>query len=400
MVNRKMLQKDFTKELLDLKEVMIKNLNIFDDRIILQIEYPNRPHPCPRCGYVTSIVHDYRLQRVNDIPIQGKAMIIDYQKRRYRCPACSKRFFEKQPLVPKYHRLTSRFVHYLLTLLHEKRSMKDIAVSNHVSATKIMHLLKIIGFEKPKSLPTVLSIDEFKGNTGDKKFQCILTDPVHKRITDILPGRESHLIVDYLKDFKDRSKVQFVVMDMNKAYLDIARTFFPKAKIIIDRFHVARYNTWAFENVRRREQSRLDPSLRKYFKRSRKLLLCRMNSLSDENKQAVNVMLGLASGLVDAYLLKEKFYWFMDAKNSDEGNIRLKEFLIFSKQLDVPEYAPCVRMLSNWKEYILHAFDYPYSNGYTEGVNNKIKVLKRIAFGFRNFENFRKRIFLATSKAG
>ena len=278
--------------------------------------------------------------------------------------------------------------------------MKDIANSNDVSSTKVINMLKLLSFEKPMCLPTVLSIDEFRGNAGDKKFQCILTDPVHKRIVDILPGRESHYIIDYLKGFNNRDKVKFFVMDMNKAYLGIAKTFFPKATIIIDRFHVARYNTWAFENVRRREQGRLDSSLRKYFKRSRKLLLCRMSSLSDENKQAVNVMLGLAPGLVDAYLLKEKFYFFMDAQNSYDAQKRLKEFFIFAKQLNVSEYDTCVRMLTNWKDYILNSFDHHYSNGYTEGVNNKIKVLKRVAFGFRNFENFRKRIFLAMTLAG
>ena len=278
--------------------------------------------------------------------------------------------------------------------------MKDIASSNNVSSTKVISMLNLLSCEKPKSLPSVLSIDEFRGNAGDKKFQCILTDPAHKRIVDILPGRESHYITDYLKTFNNRDKVKFFVMDMNKAYLDIAKTFFPKATIIIDRFHIARYNTWAFENVRRREQGRLDPSLRKYFKRSRKLLLCRMSMLSDESKQAVNVMLGLAPGLVDAYLIKEKFYFFMDAQNSHEAQRRLKEFLLFAKQLKIPEYQPCMRMLTNWNEYILNSFDYHYSNGYTEGVNNKIKVIKRVAFGFRNFENFRKRIFLAMSQAG
>lgn len=400
MVVRKMLQNDFTKELLDLKDVNIKNLTEIDGEISLHIEYPNRPHECPGCGYITSIVHDYRKQKLKDIPFQGKSMLIHYRKRRYRCPSCGKRFFEKQPLVPRYHRLTSRFAYYLLTLTKEKRSMKDIAKSNYISTTKMMNMLKLISCDKPKSLPSVLSIDEFRGNAGCKKFQCILTDPVHKRLVEILPGRETHDITGFFRQYSDRSKVQFVIMDMNKTYLSIAKAFFPKAKVIIDRFHVVRYNTWAFENVRRREQSKLDSSLRKYFKRSRKLLLSRMAALSDENKQAVNVMLELAPGLVDAYLLKEKFYWFMDAKNAVEANIRLKEFFIFAKQFDIPEFRSCVRMLANWKEYILNAFDYPYSNGYTEGINNKIKVLKRIAFGFRNFENFRKRIFLISAKSG
>ena len=393
-----MLQRDFTKVLLDLKDVKIKECQVADNKICIDIEYDAKPHSCPACGYVTSIVHDYRLQKVRDIPIHGNQTIINYRKRRYRCPLCNKRFFEKQSLVPRYHQFTNRFAYYLLTLLKEKRSMTDIAKSQHVSNTKIINLLKLIGFERPSKLPTVLSIDEFKGNAGHKKFQCILTDPVHKRIVDILPGRESHYLTEYFKAFRNRNSVKFFVMDMNRAYLDIAKAFFPKATVIIDRFHVVRYNTWAFENARRKAQSRLVPSLRKYFKRSRKLLLSRMESLSQENKDAVSVMLGLAPELTDAYLLKEKFYAFSDAKGSHEARDKLKEFFIFAQQLDIPEYAPCVTMLTNWKQYILNSFDYPYSNGYTEGINNKIKVIKRIAFGFRSFDILRKRVLLESTK--
>jgi transposase len=264
----------------------------------------------------------------------------------------------------------------------------------------MMSLLKLISYDKPKSLPTVLSIDEFKGNAGSRKFQCILTDPVHKRLVDILPGREAYDITGFLRQYGDRSGVKFVVMDMNRSYLDIAKTFFPKATIVIDLFHVVRYNTWALENVRRSVQAKLSPALRKYFKRSRKLLLCRMSHLSDENKQAVNVMLQLAPDLVDAYLLKEKFYAFIDSKDRTEAEQKLKEFFIFAKQFKLPEYKACITMLTNWKDYILNIFEHPYSNGYTEGINNKIKVLKRIAFGYRNFDNFRKRIFLVTAKVG
>lgn len=395
-----MLHNDFTKELLDLKEAELKLLNISDNKIDLHIEYGSKPHKCPQCGYITSIIHDYRKQEVKDIPLQGKPLIIHYRKRRYRCPACEKKFFEKQLLVPRYHRLTSRFVYYLLTLLEEKRSLKDIAKSNNISNTKMINILKLVSYDKPKSLPFVLSIDEFKGNAGSKKFQCILTDPVHKRLVEILPGREAYDITGFLRQYSDRSRVKFVVMDMNRCYLDIAKAFFPKATIIIDRFHVVRYNTWAFENVRRRVQAKLDPSLRKYFKRSRRLLLKRMSSLTDENMEAVNVMLQLAPDLVDAYLLKEKFYAFMDAKSKEEAGLYLKEFFIFAKQLNVSEYKPCITMLTNWREYILNAFEHPYSNGFTEGMNNKIKVLKRLAFGFRNFDNFRKRIFLVSARVG
>lgn len=395
-----MLTENFITKLLDLKDMIVKNINIDDTKVIIDMQYTVKPHRCPACGYVTSLIHDYRMQRVRDIPTQGKATILNYRKRRYRCSACNKRFFEHQPLIPRYHQLTNRFAYYLITLFKEKRSLADIARANYVSPTKLMNLLKLVHFDPPKGLPRVLSIDEFKGNTNNRKFQCILTDPQHKKIVDILPGRESHIIIDYLKTYKDRNNVQFFVMDMNKAYLSIAQPFLPKAKIIIDIFHVARYNTWAFENVRRRVQKELSPEYRKYFKRSRKLLLAKMHSLSDENKQAVNVMLGCSDDLTKAYLLKEKFYEFLDADNHDEAKVKLKTFIAHAHHLQVPEYDRCLTMLNNWSPYILNYFRYRFTNGFTEGTNNKIKVIKRMAFGFRSFDNFRKRILLCSQKTG
>ena len=114
--------------------------------------------------------------------------------------------------------------------------------------------MNLLEFGKPAMLPKVLSIDEFRGNTEYGKFQCILTDPVHRKIVDVLPTRYHAQIYDYLRAFPNRNQVQYFVMDMNREYLDIAKKLLPNAKIVIDRFHVVRYCTWALENVRKRVQ--------------------------------------------------------------------------------------------------------------------------------------------------
>ena len=78
---------------------------------------------------------------------------------------------------------------------------------------------------------------------------------------------------------------------MWRPYVDLAQTFFPNAKIIIDKYHFIRQITWAIENVRKRLQKSMPASLRKYYKRSHKLILSRYQSLSTENKQACDLML-------------------------------------------------------------------------------------------------------------
>ena len=182
---------------------------------------------------------------------------------------------------------------------------------------------------------------------------------------------------------------------MNAVYKDLAREYFPNATIVIDRFHVVRYVTWALENVRKRIQKELHPSKRKYFKRSRKLLLTHKNKLKGENLDALELMLLQSTDLAVAYHLKELFYDFMASGNKAEATKKLKFFILATQSSNLKEFQACLTMLGNWSKYILNAFDCKYTNGYTEGTNNAIKVIKRNAFGYRNFDNFRNRIFLS-----
>ena len=122
-----------------------------------------------------------------------------------------------------------------------------------------------------------------------------------------------------------------------------------------------------------------------------------MEDLNDENKAAVERMLLMSRELREAYLLKETFYAFMRSADSMQAKARLREFRLHAFVAALPEFESFLKMLQNWEPYILNAFDCHYSNGFTEGVNNKIKVLKRIAFGYRNFRNFRTRILCTTN---
>ena len=213
----------------------------------------------------------------------------------------------------------------------------------------------------------------------------------------ILPSRTVGTIQNYLRSFSNRIEVKYVVMDMNRGYRDVAKAFFPNAKIIIDRLHVVRYCTEAMDNVRRSFQKTLPDDQKKYFKRSRKLLLAHRDRLTKEDRAAVDVMLRFSEKLLQAYALKEAFYDFMAASSRAEADRKLDFWLDSCDLLNLPEFNDCRKMLRNWRPYILNAFDIHLSNGFTEGCNNAIKTLKRVAFGFRNFASFRARILLAAN---
>ena len=395
-----MLQTDCTSKLLGMEHMDITNTEVSDTSVILYVSMKLRTCECPACGALTSKVHDYRTQKVKDIPLQGKTLTWVYKKRRYVCSACGKRFYEANYLLPRFHRLTNRLCFYTIDRLTENRTRKDVANETGVSESTVTRWLRLSERGNPSVLPKVLSIDEFRGNAGGEKFQAILTDPVHRKIVDILPSCRHYDLYEYLHSFPNRSSVSYFVMDMKKEYADIAHVLFPNAKIVIDRFHVVRYACWALENVRKRVQKKLSPFQRKYFKRSRKLLLEHMSKLNDENKSAVERMLLFDRDLREAYLLKEKFYEFMAAASSKEAKQLLRQFRLFAAVSDIPEFNPVLTMLKNWEPYILNCFDCSYSNGFTEGCNNRIKALKRTAFGYRSFDLFRARILNSFNAKG
>jgi transposase len=240
-------------------------------------------------------------------------------------------------------------------------------------------------------LPEVLAIDEFKGNTGGEKYQCIITDPKTHVVLDILPKRYSSHLIDYFKPM-DRSKVKYFVSDMWHTYSDFAATFLKNATPVIDKYHFIRQVTWAFEAVRKEEQKKFTTDHRKYFKRSKRLLTKRYDKLTEEQRQQVDVMLYSSANLSSAHFLKELFYRILDNKDKEVAKKAMSDWILEAQNSNIPDFVTCAKTFINWSVGILNSFDCPYTNGFTEGCNNKIKVLKRNAYGFRNFKRFRNRI--------
>lgn len=388
---------DFIANLLDMKDLIVENLETSVSEVHIYFKLERRDHVCPNCGAITNKVHDYRPAIIKDFPIHGKKCFLHYKKRRYHCECCHKHFREPFPLLSEHCRITNRLCHLSIHKLRNTQNVSSVAEEVGISASTIFRRLNDIHYPKPSHLPKVLSIDEFKGNAGGQKFQGIITAPDKRKIIDILPSRTQYKLMEYLKSFPNRNEVQYFIMDMNYVYRDIAENYLPNATIVIDKFHVVRYVTWALENVRKRIQKDMHPERRKYFKRSRKLLLTHLDKLSPESKDALTIMLSMSPDLATAYYLKELFYEFMSSKNSIEAKPKLQKFILSAQTSNLDEIKASLTMLANWGHYILNAFDCPYSNGFTEGCNNKIKVMKRNAYGYRNFKNFRNRILLSAT---
>ena len=388
-----MLYKHFTEKLLGLQGLNITSIEENEKNIIIYAEMERKEHNCISCGTATNPVHDYREQVIKDIPAFGKLVSIVLRKRRYRCKHCGKRFFETNSFLPKYHRMTIRLCAFVIDKLRDERSFTSVAKEVNLSVSTVIRIFDVISYPKPE-LSNSLSIDEFKGNTWGEKYQCILTDPVNKVVLDILPERYKPYLTRYFKGFTraERDSVEYFVSDMWRTYSDVSDVWFKNATQVVDKYHWIRQAMWAFENVRKEEQKKLSTNLRKYFKRSKSLLIKRYDSLEEEQKQQVNVMLYYSVNISRAYFYKEQFLKILNSKDVESAKQAMSDWIHNAEDCGIPQFEKCAETMRNWYTGIINSFSTTITNGFTEGCNNKIKVLKRNAYGYRNFKRFRNRI--------
>jgi transposase len=389
-----MLMLDYTTELLDLEDVIITKVENISDQLHIHIELPRKSHDCPACGAATDLVHDYRTQVIKDIPL-ARDTFLHLRKRRYRCN-CGKRIFERNTFLPRYHRVTSRLVAKIIQEFRKLVPATEIGSRFNVSAVTAMRYFNCFN-QRPTELPEVLSLDEFKGNSGGQKYNSILVDPQNKKVLDILPNRYESELVKYFSRFSSKTKVKYFICDMNPHFRNVAKICFPNATIVADKYHVIRQAYWAMERVRKNEQNKFSDRYRRYFKKSRALLMKPREKLTDEEMNRLALMLEISPRLADAYRVKNDFLTVIRSSSSAEGKERLADWLYSVEVMNLPEFQDCTKAYHNWYQEILNSMDVPWTNGYIEGCNNKTKVLKRVCFGMRNFNNFRKRILFCNT---
>ena len=390
-----MLQDNYTQDSPLFKGVNVKYFRENEENGNLEafIEMPAKEHRCPHCGHTTTYIKDYRLQTVKDLTVAGKALIVTVRKRRYICKECNSTFTENNPYIKRYCHFPQRLYFESIKETLNLQSFTSIARKLGVSVTSIIRWFDKLNYPHPK-LPECIAIDEFRGNAGGEKFQCNIADPVKHQVIDILPSRNMENLCKHFLEYpyKERAEVKKIIMDLSTLFRSVAKTMFPEAKIVADKFHVIRVVINSLENVRKRIQKEFHDAKRKWFKQSRHLLLKPEYKLTDDDKIELNRMLNSSPELEKAWILKERFYEIFRKVTRTEAKRELRDWLLLANQLSVPEFQHCITTFTNWSTEIANIVGENISNGFIEGSNNKIKVLKRISFGFQNFRRFRNRI--------
>ena len=377
------------------EEGFIKEIENLENQFVLHLYFNPSAFSCLYCQSHKLHIKDYRDQKVfmgywNFTPVY--ALI---HKRRYICTCCHKTFYEETPGISRYQRRSDKVINNIIQSCAELMSFKTIARKNGVSVSTVIKYFDRITFKRPTHLPEVLSLDEFRGNAHGQRYQVALNNPETHEILDILPKRNAEEMLLYFCQFprEERMKVKFVVMDLSMLFRKVVRTMFPCATIIGDRFHIQRLVIWALERVRKTVQN-LFHEKRIYFKRNKRILNKKGKTLTEGELVCLHEILQQSPKLQRAYALKEAFFKVFSMKDPTSVKIFLTQWLTLVKESGVEEFQSVLKTFKDWENEILEGLTQPFSNGFTEGINNKIKVLKRIAFGFKNFKRFRGRILL------
>ena len=385
------------KNLLNLKELNVKKVKNSKNCVEVYAELPISKQVCPYCGSYTSKIHDHYTQKIKDIPIQFKPTTIFLKKTRYECKNCGKSFYPKNDFIAKHKRKSKRLVYYIVDQLKNNIAASTIAKNLNIDAGFISKMLPYLSVTN-STLPRVLCIDEFKGNSGKYKYQVALLDGETHKIIDIIECRHKHFLCDYFKKFPTEQlyNVKYLVTDLWEPYKDIGMTYFRKAKIVADHFHWVRYACNALDKIRIEVQSNLPKSERKYFKHSRHLLLSRRCKIKENRYDELeNMLINYSEKLRIAYREKECLLDIIhSAESSETKKNQFIEWVKRNLESPVHQLVECAKTYQNWAYEIKNSLEVPYSNGPIEGANNKIKALKRVTFGMTKFDNFKARILL------
>lgn len=361
------------------------------------------------CNHCQGKQIKYDFQKPSKIPfleVAGFPSLIRLKKRRFQCKNCRKVTVSETSLVQKNCQISEPLRQKVAQALLNRQALTHIAQDLAISTSTVHRKLKEFTFKEDFSrLPEILSIDEFSYQKG--KLAFIAQDFETKKIITILENRTQITIRNHFFRYSKeaRNSVKVVTVDMSGSYIPMIPKLFPKAKIVIDRFHIVQHMSRALNHTRIQLMTQFDKKSLEYralkyywksvLKDSRKLSLNSFRSRTFGEtltpKECLTEIFHLVPELKGYYDLYQLLLFHLQEKNADYFFDLIEEALPHLNQT----FKTALRTILHHKQHVINAIELPYSNAKLEATNKLIKDIKRNAFGFRNFDNFKKRIFIA-----
>jgi len=354
---------------------------------------------CEGCGCTVEAVHERVSREVRDLPILGTETVLVMQRRRLECPDCGPTL-ERLGWLERYARVADRLAEAVARLC-EVLPIKQVAQFYGLGweTVKEIHkswLQRTLG---PVDLSgvRVIGMDEFAIQKGHR-YATVVVDPLTRRVLWVGRGRGRKDVRPFFELLGPEgcARLEAVAMDMSAAYEEEVRERCPKAKIVWDLFHVvAKYGREVIDRTRVDEANRLrhDTNARKVVKGARWLLLRnKKNVTKAEDRVRLQELLAANEQLATVYVLKDDLKHLWDYKYPGAAHRFWEQWYERAVESGIEPLVKFAKALEQRLEGILAHCRYPLHTSVIEGINNKIKVIKRMAYGFRDDEYFFLRI--------
>lgn len=360
----------------------------------LQLEPDDRiPPVCSSCNHACFLVHDVHHRRVREAPLLIYQVVLEVPVRRLRCPVCGPTR-ERIDWLPGRSGVTDtlrQWVERLVNLLPIRHVADLVGLHWHTVKTIDKRRLQRDLPEPDRTRLRRLMMDEFALHKGHR-YATVVACADTQQVVWVGEGRSREAIRPFFEWLGDaRQQIEAVAMDMNSAFDLEVKAQCPNAVVVYDRFHVvAKYGREVMDRVRvdQANQLRDDKTARKVVKGSRWLLLRNADSLKPEQAVKLEELLAANASLTTAYVLKDslKTLWFAD----DEATARSawQEWADMALGSGIDALVHFARKLEPYLEGIVSSARHRLNTSVLEGMNNRIKVIKRMAYGYRDTAYF------------
>ena len=348
---------------------------------------------CHECGSKAATVHSKgHVRFIRDLNMANAQVFLQVNYRKIWCNTCGGVRVEQMTFADAGQRVTNRLARYIHELC-KMLTVKDVAEHLDIDPKTIKEIDKTFleqsfGQDSFDDLH-VLMIDEIAIHKGHR-YMTIVADFFSGRVVWMGHDRNKQTLDAFFKNLTDNQKraIEAVAMDMWEPYINRVRYHCPQAKIVFDFFHLVQGFSRVIDHVRRSEYVKAKGDARKVIKDSRYLLLKNEDNLTDDQRSRLARLLELNRTLSSVYVLKDQLkvlYYYGDRRRVKQA---LDDWCTMAAQIDHPTVRAFARQLRYFEYGIVNHADYPIGTSMLEGINNKIKVIKRKAYGFHDDRYF------------
>jgi transposase len=373
--------------LLNFPYATVESCQDMESYVCLKLRLLNDGIICPHCQHCTEHVHQNRPVLVRDLPIFGRGVYLQVPRRQFECDCCGKRTTEPLEFLSAFRRHTKRYEHHIYQRV-VATNIEQVCREEELKSDEVKGIFDHISKQhKKKWQPALrLSIDEISMRKGHQNFKTVVSDIDRGKLLEVIDGHTIEKVTEALmqQDSSWREQVQEVSVDMWGGFPKVIEKVFPQAQIVVDRFHVMKKVN--------EELNKLRKCLGITTKKSKYLLLKNASDLKPEQQGKLEILLIFSPCLRIAYEMKEEFRRiYENTKTVKSAKIKLEKWL---KEAHV-FYPSVSQTIQKHIQGICNYFINRTTSGVMEGINNKIKLIKRQGYGFTNFDNFRSRLLAA-----